>query len=217
MIVVFLHRAGNMALFLPRNRIPRGNPGLLQSSGNCYECETFPKILHNSCPSDLLKFSSSEVRQLPLWAVKPIGGLANRNGGKCLYGPCCSGSVPTRFRRVSCRHAIRRHTPHTEPKALTINVRQFHDYMRCCEHTYSQHDYPIIRPGSFARQDDFILQLLSHQAVNEAFVLYPGGSFGYEKRDIPTLQAERDVLVRVVATGLCGSDVSCCLRDSQLG
>ncbi|KAL4757758.1 NAD(P)-dependent alcohol dehydrogenase, partial [Aspergillus foveolatus] len=45
------------------------------------------------------------------------------------------------------------------------------------------------------------------QAVNEAFVLYPGGSFGYEKRDIPTLQSERDVIVRVVATGLCGSDV----------
>ncbi|KAL4899231.1 hypothetical protein BDW74DRAFT_183974 [Aspergillus multicolor] len=45
------------------------------------------------------------------------------------------------------------------------------------------------------------------QAVNDAFVLNPGGKFGYEKRDVPTLRSERDVLVRVVATGLCGSDI----------
>ncbi|GAM37715.1 hypothetical protein TCE0_026f07855 [Talaromyces pinophilus] len=45
------------------------------------------------------------------------------------------------------------------------------------------------------------------QSVNQAFVLHPGGSFHYEERDIPTLHSERDVLVQVIATGLCGSDV----------
>lgn len=34
-----------------------------------------------------------------------------------------------------------------------------------------------------------------------------GGSFYYENRGVPTLQSDRDVIVRVVATGLCGSDV----------
>ncbi|GFG07273.1 probable D-xylulose reductase A [Aspergillus udagawae] len=46
-----------------------------------------------------------------------------------------------------------------------------------------------------------------NQAVNQAFVLHPGGSFHYEQRAIPTLRSERDVLVRIIATGLCGSDV----------
>ncbi|PYH88514.1 putative sorbitol/xylitol dehydrogenase [Aspergillus ellipticus CBS 707.79] len=42
---------------------------------------------------------------------------------------------------------------------------------------------------------------------NQAAVLQPGGSFYYETRDIPTLQSDRDVIVKVIATGLCGSDV----------
>ncbi|KAL4938788.1 hypothetical protein BDV06DRAFT_46905 [Aspergillus oleicola] len=46
-----------------------------------------------------------------------------------------------------------------------------------------------------------------NKGVNEAFVLYPGGKFGYEERAIPALETERDVVVRVIATGLCGSDV----------
>ncbi|KAL4925641.1 NAD(P)-dependent alcohol dehydrogenase [Aspergillus undulatus] len=40
-----------------------------------------------------------------------------------------------------------------------------------------------------------------------SLVLYPGGKFSYEEREIPTLQTERDVIIRVIATGLCGSDV----------
>lgn len=46
---------------------------------------------------------------------------------------------------------------------------------------------------------------------NRAFVLYPGGHFTFEKRIVPELDSDRDVLVRVVATGLCGSDVSECV------
>ncbi|RHZ59277.1 NAD(P)-dependent alcohol dehydrogenase [Aspergillus thermomutatus] len=46
-----------------------------------------------------------------------------------------------------------------------------------------------------------------NQAINQAFVLHPGGSFEYEKRAVPILESDRDVLVRVIATGLCGSDV----------
>ncbi|CRG82807.1 L-iditol 2-dehydrogenase [Talaromyces islandicus] len=45
------------------------------------------------------------------------------------------------------------------------------------------------------------------QAANQAFVLHPGGSFTFEDRSTPTLQSDRDVIVQVIATGLCGSDV----------
>ncbi|KAL5360725.1 chaperonin 10-like protein [Aspergillus floccosus] len=42
---------------------------------------------------------------------------------------------------------------------------------------------------------------------NQAFVLHPGGSFTFEERSIPTLQSDRDIIVRIAATGLCGSDI----------
>ncbi|OGE54799.1 hypothetical protein PENARI_c005G11646 [Penicillium arizonense] len=45
------------------------------------------------------------------------------------------------------------------------------------------------------------------KTVNQAFVLHPGGKFAFEERHKPTLQSDRDVIVRVIATGLCGSDV----------
>ncbi|KAJ5506769.1 Polyketide synthase enoylreductase [Penicillium expansum] len=44
------------------------------------------------------------------------------------------------------------------------------------------------------------------ETTNEAFVLHPGGTFAFEERSVPTLQSDRDVIVRVMATGLCGSD-----------
>ncbi|KAL7651385.1 hypothetical protein ACMYSQ_011109 [Aspergillus niger] len=43
-------------------------------------------------------------------------------------------------------------------------------------------------------------------SVNRALVLHPGGTFTHSERRIPTIESDRDVLVRVVATGLCGSD-----------
>ncbi|OOF90351.1 hypothetical protein ASPCADRAFT_179193 [Aspergillus carbonarius ITEM 5010] len=43
--------------------------------------------------------------------------------------------------------------------------------------------------------------------TNQAAVLKPGGSFYYETREAPTIQSDQDVIVKVVATGLCGSDV----------
>lgn len=46
------------------------------------------------------------------------------------------------------------------------------------------------------------------KAPNEAFVLHPGGTFSYEERSKPTIQTSRDVVVQIMATGLCGSDVS---------
>lgn len=42
---------------------------------------------------------------------------------------------------------------------------------------------------------------------NLAFVLKKVGKFDFEKRAKPALQTPRDVLVRVIATRLCGSDV----------
>ncbi|KAK9859159.1 hypothetical protein MYU51_016225 [Penicillium brevicompactum] len=45
------------------------------------------------------------------------------------------------------------------------------------------------------------------KAPNEAFVLHPGGTFSYEERSKPTIQTSRDVIVQIMATGLCGSDV----------
>ncbi|KAB8204097.1 chaperonin 10-like protein [Aspergillus parasiticus] len=47
----------------------------------------------------------------------------------------------------------------------------------------------------------------THPKINKASVLRPGGSFYYEDKEIPSLESDRDVIVRVVATGLCGSDV----------
>lgn len=43
---------------------------------------------------------------------------------------------------------------------------------------------------------------------NKAFVLVQAGQFQYEMRDTQSLPDQRHVRVRVVATGLCGSDVS---------
>lgn len=43
---------------------------------------------------------------------------------------------------------------------------------------------------------------------NPSFVLDPNLSFSYEDREIPQIQDSRDIIVRVVATGVCGSDVS---------
>jgi hypothetical protein len=47
----------------------------------------------------------------------------------------------------------------------------------------------------------------SHQDTNEAFVLSPTKQFTFEKRPIPEFRSSKDVRVRIVATGLCGSDV----------
>lgn len=50
--------------------------------------------------------------------------------------------------------------------------------------------------------------ILQFKDANLAAVLKPGGSFYYETRKAPEVQSERDVIVKIVATGLCGSDVS---------
>jgi hypothetical protein len=47
----------------------------------------------------------------------------------------------------------------------------------------------------------------SARNVNEAFVLSPARHFTFENRPIPEFRSSRDVRVRIVATGLCGSDV----------
>lgn len=43
---------------------------------------------------------------------------------------------------------------------------------------------------------------------NQSFVLSPSRTFSFEDRPVPELQTRRHVRVRVIATGLCGSDVS---------
>ncbi|RAL11870.1 NAD(P)-dependent alcohol dehydrogenase [Aspergillus homomorphus CBS 101889] len=47
----------------------------------------------------------------------------------------------------------------------------------------------------------------STQDNNLAAVLKPGGSFYYENRELPAINSDRDVIVKIIATGLCGSDV----------
>ncbi|KAE9972927.1 hypothetical protein BLS_002159 [Venturia inaequalis] len=42
---------------------------------------------------------------------------------------------------------------------------------------------------------------------NKSFVLEKQGVFGFEDRPFPSLRSSRDVLVRIEATGICGSDV----------
>jgi L-iditol 2-dehydrogenase len=44
--------------------------------------------------------------------------------------------------------------------------------------------------------------------TNKSFVLSAAREFSYEERPAPELRTSRDVRVRVIATGLCGSDVS---------
>ncbi|GLA28420.1 hypothetical protein CBS147346_2423 [Aspergillus niger] len=48
---------------------------------------------------------------------------------------------------------------------------------------------------------------MAPSGINQAFVLHPGGRFDYEERVIPNLQTDRDVIVQVIVTGLCGSDI----------
>ncbi|KAH6639227.1 chaperonin 10-like protein [Boeremia exigua] len=43
--------------------------------------------------------------------------------------------------------------------------------------------------------------------TNQSFVLSPAKTFSFEDRPVPSLQSSRHVRIRVVATGLCGSDV----------
>jgi len=50
--------------------------------------------------------------------------------------------------------------------------------------------------------------MLTLSQSNPSFVLDRDLSFRYEDRSIPTVQDARDVIVRIVATGVCGSDVS---------
>lgn len=47
----------------------------------------------------------------------------------------------------------------------------------------------------------------SQVELNESFVLSETRQFSYEKRTVAPLQTSRHVRVRVVATGLCGSDI----------
>ena len=47
------------------------------------------------------------------------------------------------------------------------------------------------------------------EETNESFVLSPSRQFAFEQRPIPKLRTSRDVRVRIIATGLCGSDVRC--------
>ncbi|KAJ4287159.1 Endo-1,4-beta-xylanase 2 [Kalmusia sp. IMI 367209] len=43
--------------------------------------------------------------------------------------------------------------------------------------------------------------------TNYSFVLSPSRQFSYEEKSIPELRKSTDVRVRVIATGLCGSDI----------
>ncbi|KAF2024669.1 hypothetical protein EK21DRAFT_117579 [Setomelanomma holmii] len=56
-----------------------------------------------------------------------------------------------------------------------------------------------------AKHNTFFRQ--STEDCNEVFVLSPDRPFSCEKRPIPQLRNSRDVRVRIIATGLCGSDI----------
>lgn len=49
--------------------------------------------------------------------------------------------------------------------------------------------------------------------TNHAFVLSPSRTFSFEDRPLPELKSSRHVRVRIVATGLCGSDVRAAKRS----
>lgn len=50
--------------------------------------------------------------------------------------------------------------------------------------------------------------------INDSFILKTQGEFTYEERPVIPLQTTRHVRVRVIATGLCGSDVSSSARET---
>ena len=52
--------------------------------------------------------------------------------------------------------------------------------------------------------------------VNRAFVLSPSRTFSFEDRSVPELPSSRHVRIRIVATGLCGSDVSAYATEVHL-
>lgn len=49
---------------------------------------------------------------------------------------------------------------------------------------------------------------------NRSFVLHPSRTFSFESRPLPELQTSRHVRIKIVATGLCGSDVSAVLLST---
>ncbi|KAH4956770.1 hypothetical protein HBI78_196480 [Parastagonospora nodorum] len=51
------------------------------------------------------------------------------------------------------------------------------------------------------------METTSLPKTNESFVLSPERQFSFENRSIPALRTSRDVRVRIIATGLCGSDI----------
>lgn len=53
---------------------------------------------------------------------------------------------------------------------------------------------------------------LTLDKTNEIFVLKRQGEFAYETRSTPELPTSRHVLVKIIATGICGSDV--CIHAS---
>jgi L-iditol 2-dehydrogenase len=63
-------------------------------------------------------------------------------------------------------------------------------------------------PSFLLSQQPFDAQSTHVREINESFVLSPARQFTFEERPIPELRTPRDVRVRVIATGLCGSDVS---------
>lgn len=80
------------------------------------------------------------------------------------------------------------------------------------------------RPITMANQTQVIESLTHHEytsdnistiKTNRSFVLSPARLFSFEDRPVPELQSSRHVRVRVVATGLCGSDVGARPVDTQ--
>ena len=51
---------------------------------------------------------------------------------------------------------------------------------------------------------------------SQAFVLQMAGEFTFEERRTPASYSSREILVRIIATGVCGSDVSRFTKRSDM-
>lgn len=79
--------------------------------------------------------------------------------------------------------------------------------------SYSVFNMPVAAQVIEAHASTAPTVKLQYPAANESFVLRPDKQFHFENRPIPRLRSTRDVRVRIIATGLCGSDV--CTKPSR--
>ncbi len=158
--------------------------------------------------------------------------MSQRNGGVgTAQAHLSAGTVSSRYCSIRLSLTDRRNRWYAEPEVETSLVSEPYLGPRCCK-CYNIRDLALVRHhlrlrSHIMRAMATITQLSSHEThpqknipsppsstcdvrntVDNSFVLDTNGKFYYDERPITPLRTSRHVRVRIVATGLCGSDVS---------